>query len=102
MTLNDISVQNKLFYIEILPVVIVTHTKLKLVPTTLGHGKDYFDQMFNDLKKDLTRTREAFPAGPVSSGPSPYDRPHNPEPGNTAPERSYSSMTHDYNTSTSR
>ncbi len=87
------------------------------VPTDLGHGTDYFDQMFTDLKRNTLKLHGSDgSASPTSLTPrsqqsipsSSGQRPANPEPTIRTPtaepviEQPVSSATHDYTTSTSR
>ncbi|KAK3576197.1 hypothetical protein CHS0354_016020 [Potamilus streckersoni] len=72
-----------------------------LIPSSLGQGKDYFDEMF----KDLTRETLQSPARAKSAGSySPADRPPSESPRQNdrmSPDRLTSSVHHDYTTSTS-
>ncbi|XP_041367270.1 uncharacterized protein LOC121381918 isoform X3 [Gigantopelta aegis] len=57
-------------------------TGISLVPSSLGTGRDYFDEMFQDLQRDTLYTAVRPKSSPTGHQP-------------------YSSTTHDYTTSTS-
>lgn len=61
-----------------------------LIPTSMGQGQDYFDEMFRDL------TRETLYTAPPSPPPQKQQR------SKSSMEKFQSSVYHDYNTATSR
>lgn len=61
-----------------------------LIPTSMGQGQDYFDEMFRDL------TRETLYTAPPSPPPQKQQR------SKSSMDKYQSSVYHDYNTATSR
>ncbi|KAL3841700.1 hypothetical protein ACJMK2_019808 [Sinanodonta woodiana] len=72
-----------------------------LIPSSLGQGKDYFDEMFKDLTRETlqspTRAKSAGSYSPVDCPPSESPRQND----RMSPDRPTSSVYHDYTTSTS-
>lgn len=65
-------------------------SQAQMGPTSLGHGQDYFESMFNDLKRvDRLHSPKVSVQNRPKSSPCPQERYATP-------------VTHDYTTATSR